>query len=310
MKRWLIFLICLLPLLLAAQLIDLNTATLAELKILPISEQQAKDIYSYREYVSFFTSIFDLRNISSIDQLTLNKLRPLVMVSLYRETDDVTQRREEIMDMLDRYDSNEGSSEGMADVWMDYLMTPQNINTMHFDDLISLPNVSAIDAAAILTRRAQGDTIADMRDLRNSVGLSYYGYSNLRSFVYYREPPVKNRMYIDAQIQYYTRYLEEGVFDMMKEAIIRNTGNGSTGVIAPTTRKYSYWGYFGLDEVNPDIILKTRIRYGNMYKAGWMYYTAKGESTPVFAQIHNGAGIVNLQEGDQVWRDCKSLCRL
>jgi DNA uptake protein ComE-like DNA-binding protein len=294
MKRWLLLLLCLLPIMIFAQLLDLNVATLAEIKQLPLSEQQAKDIYYYREYISFFDSIYDLRKIPSIDQETLLLLRPLVMVSLFRETDDVTQRREEIMDMLDRYDSNEGASEGMADVWMDYLMTPQNINKMHFDDLISLPNVSAVDAAAILNRRADGDTIADMRDLRNTPGLSYYGYSNLRSFVYYNEPPVKNRLFVDAQLQYFTRYMDEGVIDMMKEAIIRNTGNGSTGVIAPNTRKYNYWGYFGLDEINPDVLTKARVRYGNMLKSGWMYYSSKAE-TPA----------ISIENKDDVWRDSK-----
>lgn len=305
MKKWLFFLICLLPVLLAAQLVDLNTAGLEELKKLPITTKQAQDIINYRDFVSFYSNIFDLRKIPSIDQMTLNKLRPLVMVSLYRETDDATQRREEIMDMMDRYDSNEGGSEGMADVWMDYLMTPQNVNKMHFDDYISLPNVSAVDAAAILYRRARGDTIADMRDLRNTPGLSHYGYTNLRSFVYYTDPPVKNRLFFDAQLQYYTRYLEEGATDMMKEAIIRNTGNGSTGVIAPHKRPYSYWGYFGLDEINPDFLVKTRMRYGNLLKAGWMYYSAKGESTPAFANIFNGAGVVDLEAGDKIWKDSK-----
>ncbi len=305
MKRWLVLLLCLLPLLISAQLIDLNTATLSELKKLPITEQQAKDIYSYREYISFFDSIYDLKKITSINQKTLNDLKPLVVVSLFRETDDVTQRREEIMSMMDRYDSNEGASEGMADVWMDYLMTPQNVNKMHFDDIISLPNTSAIDAAAILYRRARGDTIADTRDLRNSAGLSYYGYSNIRSFVYYKEPPVRNRLYIDLQIQYYTRYLEEGAYDMMKEAIIRNTGSGSTGVIAPHTRKYSYYGYFQLDEINPDVMLKARMRYSNMFKSGWMYYSSKGETPVNFAQLMSGTGIVDLEEGDKIWKDSK-----
>ncbi len=294
MKRWLLLLLCLLPIFIHAQLLDLNTATLAEIRQLPVTEEQAKDIYSYREYISFFSSIYDLRKIPSIDQKTLLKLRPLVLVSLYRETDEVTQRREEIMDMLDRYDSNEGASEGMADVWMDYLMTPQNINKMHFDDLISLPNVSAVDAAAILTRRARGDTIADMRDLRNTPGLSYYGYTNLRSFVYYRDPPVKNRVFVDAQLQYFTRYMEEGAMDMMKEAILRNTGSASSGVIAPHTRKYSYWGYFGLDEISPDVLFKTRVRYGNMLKSGWMYYSSKGESP-----------VISMDNKEEVWRDSK-----
>jgi hypothetical protein len=305
MKRWLLFLLCLLPLVVMAQLVDLNTATLAQLKTLPISEQQAREIFSYREYVSYFTSIYDLRKIDSIDQKTLDKLRSLVEVSVYTETDDATARREEIMDMMDRYDSNEGASEGMADVWTDYLMTPQNVNKMHFDDFISLPNLSSVDAAAILYRRARGDTIADMRDLRNTQGLSHYGYTNLRSFVYYNEPPVKNRIFMDAQLQYYTRYLEEGATDMMKEAILRNTGSSSSGVIAPHRKYNSYWGYFGLDEINPDVMLKARLRYGNLLKAGWMYYSSKAEQPVKFAQSISGIGVVDLEAGDQIWRDSK-----
>lgn len=305
MKRWLLLFLCLLPLFLSASLIDLNTATMAELKQLPLSEQQAKDIFLYREYISFFTSIFDLRNIPSIDQATLNSLRPLVMVSLYRETDDVTQRREEIMYLLDRYDSNEGASEGMADVWIDYLMTPQNINKMHFDDIISLPNVSAIDAAAILYRRAKGDTIADMRDLRNSMGLSYYGYSNLRSFVYYREPPIKDRLFMDLQLQYFTRYFQEGPYDMMKEAITRNKAGTSSPVIIPHDKRLSYWGYFGLDEINPDVLMKARVRYGNKFKAGWMYYSPRAETPSAIAGLGSESKIIDFGKGDQVWKDSK-----
>jgi len=305
MRRYLLLLFCLLPVLVFAQLVDLNTATLTELRQLPITEQQAKDIFAYREYISFFKSIFELRQITSIDQQTLNRIRPLVLVSLYRESDEVTQRREEIMDLLDRYDSNEGASEGMADVWTDYLMTPQNINAMHFDDLISLPNVSAVDAAAILYRRARGDTIADTRDLRNTPGLSYYGYSNLRNFVYFKEPPIKDRILVDTQLQYFTRYLQEGPSDMMKEPIIRNTGPTSLNIIVPHIRKQSYWGYFNMDRVDPDLILKTRLRYGNVLKSGWMYYSPKGQQFNDFTKLDSSQLQINDDNKNQFIRDSK-----
>lgn len=305
MKKWLILLLSLLPMMVFAQLVDLNTATMAQLQQLPLTPQQAEDIYSYREYIAFFESIYDLRKIASIDQATLLALKPKVIISLYRETDDATARREEILDMMDRYDSSEGSSEGMADVWMDYLMTPQNVNNMHFDDFISLPNVSPIDAVGVLYRRARGDTIADTRDLRNTPGLSHYGYTNLRNFVYYKEPPVKNRMFFDAQLQYYTRYLEEGSMDMMKEAIIRNSGNGSTGVIVPHTQKLNYYGYFNQENLSPDVLTKLRMRYGSNYKAGWMYYSGRSEAPTPFAQLNNGVVVVDLEKGDQFWKDSK-----
>lgn len=276
MKKFWILFIALFFLSAIAAKVDLNTASLAELKQLPITEQQARDIFDYRQYVKIFSSIFDLREIPSIDQPTLDKLRPLVVVSLFVETDDVALRREEIRDLLERLDSNEGASEGMADVWEDFLMTPQNVNRMQLDDFMSLPNVSGVDAVAILKRTAQGDTIADTRDLRNSPGLSHYGYTNLRSYVYYKEPPVKNRLLWDANLQYYTRYFEEGQYEMLHESFLRNDYQ-ATGVVVPHLKNLSYWGYFGLDELNPDVLLKLRLRYGNNYKLGIMNYSGKGE---------------------------------
>lgn len=276
MKKLLILLFALVAIGLSAQKVDLNTASLQEIMRLPISEMQARDIYDYRQYVAFFESIFDLREIPSIDQVTLLRIRDMVVVSLYRETDEVTARREEIKDLLERLDSNEGGSEGMSDVWEDYLMTPQNVNTMHFDDLISLPNVSPVDAVAILKRIAQGDTIADMRDMRNSVGLSHYGYTNLRSYVYYRNPPVRNRLYVDAQMQYYTRYFEEGAYDMYHEPFLREDYGVVT--VVPHDKRLTYLGYFNLDQVDPDFMAKLRVRYGNHVKVGWMGYSPKGET--------------------------------
>ncbi len=273
MKKFLIMFIALFAIGLYAQKVDLNTASLEEIMRLPISEIQANDIYNYRTYISFFESIYDLRNIASIDQITMLRIRDQVVVSLYREEDEVTARREEIMDLLERLDSNEGGSEGMSDVWEDYLMTPQNVNKMHFDDFISLPNVSPVDAVGILKRVARGDTIADMRDLRNTVGLSHYGYTNLRSYVYYRNPPVRNRLYFDAQMQYYTRYYEEGSYDMYHEPFLREDYGVTT--VVPQDKRLSYWGYFNLDQIDPDYIVKLRARYGNHLKIGWMHNTSK-----------------------------------
>ena len=274
MKKLFLMLFALICVGFLAAKVDLNTATISELMQLPISEMQARDIYEYRIFVHRFQSIYDLRDIESIDQRTLDSLKPLVVVSLVTETDEVAARREEIRDLLERMDSNEGSSEGMADVWEDYLMTPQNVNRMHFDDLVSLPNVSAIDAVAILKRVARGDTIADTRDLRNTMGLSHYGYTNLRSYVYYREAPVKNKLMTDAQFQYYTRFFEEGQYDMLHEAFVPKDF-GNSWVSIPHDKRISYWGYYNLDKIDPDMLFKLRMRYGNNYKFGLMNYNAK-----------------------------------
>lgn len=268
--------------------VDLNTATLSELKQLPITEAQARDIYEYRTFVKILDNIYDLRDIPSIDQRTLNKLKPLVVVSLYTQTDEAAARREEIRYLIERLDGNEGASEGMADVWQDFLMTPQNVNRMHFDDFISLPNVSAIDAVAVLKRVARGDTIAETRDLRNTMGISYYGYSNLRNYVYFREPPVKNRLMFDAQMQYYTRPYEEGQYDMLHEAFVPKTF-GNSWVIVPHDKRISYWGYFNVDQVQPDMMAKLRMRYGNNFKAGIMNYSPKATPGLLFSDADFGS---------------------
>ncbi|MFO8144840.1 MAG: helix-hairpin-helix domain-containing protein [Candidatus Syntrophosphaera sp.] len=279
MKKLLVLLFVLLCIGQIAAKVDLNTATLSELLQLPLTEKQARDIIDYREHIAIFSDIYELREIPSIDQETLLELRDLVVVSLYIEEDEVAARREEIRDLLERLDSDEGASEGMADVWEDYLMTPHNVNKMFYDDLISLPNVSSVDAVGIQKRIALGDRIGDMRDLRNTVGLSYYGYYNLRNYVYYKDPPVSERLMWDAKLQYRTRYWEEGQYDMYHESFLRSD-YGDSSVEIPHRKDLAYWGYFNMDEIDPDVQVKLRARYGNQVKMGWMYNNARGE-TPI-----------------------------
>jgi DNA uptake protein ComE-like DNA-binding protein len=63
--------------LLAAK-VDLNTASYSELETARSDEKQARDILEYREYVSIFSSLFDLRQIPSIDQSTLLRIKDQV----------------------------------------------------------------------------------------------------------------------------------------------------------------------------------------------------------------------------------------
>jgi len=65
----------------APRLINLNTATQAELETLPrIGPALAAEIIAYREANGGFTSIADLDNVAGIGAATLEGLRPLVTV--------------------------------------------------------------------------------------------------------------------------------------------------------------------------------------------------------------------------------------
>jgi len=79
-------------------------------------------------------------------------------------------------------------------------------------------------------------------------------------------------------MQYYTRYFEEGTYDWLHESFLRSD-YGNSSVTIEHKKDLAYWGYFNLDQIDPDIVLKLRARYGNNYKIGFMNYTAKGESS-------------------------------
>jgi len=270
---------------LLASTIDLNTATYDEIKSLPITESQAQAIYQYRQYTAFFESIYDLRKISSIDQKTLLQLRPLVSISLYTDLDETEQRREEIYFILERLGSTEGEQEGLADIWEDYLMTPRNINDMHYSDLLNMPNVSTIDAAALYRRLKAGDTITDYRNLRSTMGLANYAATNLRHYIYYQEPPDGKNLYFNYQFKYEFSSLEDDVQAMYKEVV--NPDNNDT----MQDLRYSYWGHFNLGSLTPAVTNKFRIRYHNNYKAGIILYNQQGEN--IFT---DNSPTVNLDE--------------
>ncbi|MCD4820464.1 MAG: helix-hairpin-helix domain-containing protein [Candidatus Cloacimonetes bacterium] len=246
--------------------IDLNQATYGQLIQLPLTSQQIEDIYNYRLYTSFFYSIYQLREIPSIDQKTLNKLKPLVRISHYEEKNEADKRRDEIYYLIQRLGSNEGFQEGMSDIWEDYLITPRNVNKMNYSDILSMPNVSPIDASSILIRKAGGDTLTSYRDLRKTPGISHYGASNLRHYVYYKEKERQNKLFVDYQMKYNdSNYTDEA------QEMYKLTRSETLMKIA------SFWGYFQMDKYSPEIMNKYRIRYDTQWKAGIMFHTRKGE---------------------------------
>ena len=69
-----------------------------------------------------------------------------------------------------------------------------NVNNMNYDDLYSLPNLSPIDVTAVLLQKERG-YINGTFELKNSPGISYYGYKNLLDFVDFNDVDFSNRSY-------------------------------------------------------------------------------------------------------------------
>ncbi|SVD34681.1 uncharacterized protein METZ01_LOCUS387535, partial [marine metagenome] len=56
---------------------------------------------------------------------------------------------------------------------------------MNFDDIMLLPNITPIDANAVMLQKKRG-IIRGTFELKNSPGISYYGYKNLRDFILFK----------------------------------------------------------------------------------------------------------------------------
>ena len=78
--------------------------------------------------------------------------------------------------------SSEGNSEGASEIWLDRYFEPRNINLMNYDDILAFPSLSPIDANAVIVQQKRG-YINGTFELKNSPGISRYGYKNLINFI-------------------------------------------------------------------------------------------------------------------------------
>ena len=167
--------------------IDLNTATAKDLEGLPLSKYQVESIIIHRNQINGFDTVYDLLHIENISISDIHSIRSLVSV-------DKEKKNNIIMDnyKVERWIFDEGGSNGMSSIWLDKIIDPQNVNDMNYDDLYSLPNLTPIDVTAILKQKDRGYISSDF-ELKNSPGISYYGYKNVRDFVTYQ--PADDRVH-------------------------------------------------------------------------------------------------------------------
>ena len=187
MKRQITIILIILTLVFS-QKINLNSATLEELQILELTDDQIESILDYRSRSGYIHNIYDLLNLTNITINDIHVIRNAVTV-------DIPQASTFEMDMarasykMGRWISNEGSTEGLSEVWLDRFIEPQNINNMNYDDLMALPNLSPVDVTAVLKQKDRG-YIKGTWELKNSPGISYWGYKNLVDFIRFTDKPV------------------------------------------------------------------------------------------------------------------------
>ena len=172
-----------------SQKINLNSATLEELQFLELTDEQIESILDYQSRSGYIHNIYDLLNLTNITINDIHVIRNAVTV-------DIPQASTFEKDMarasykMGRWISNEGSTEGLSEVWLDRFIEPQNINNMNYDDLMALPNLSPVDVTAVLKQKDRG-YIKGTWELKNSPGISYWGYKNLVDFIRFTDKPVE-----------------------------------------------------------------------------------------------------------------------
>ena len=167
--------------------VDLNSASLETILALPISEDVARAIVDYRDYVRYYEDIYEVLEVEGVTPQILAALKPLVQTLPPKVADKSLARLSASYRQMQRYLGQEGSSEGLADEYLDKMRNPENINEMDLYDLMSYQNVSPVDATNIIKARDRLGAFETSRQLRRSEGLRYWAFRNVRDFVVYSE---------------------------------------------------------------------------------------------------------------------------
>ena len=159
--------------------IDIKSSSLKDLSILPISTEKIITIKQYLE-VQDIESIYDLLYIDNINIEDIHMIRPLIKIP-YNDQDIKT------------YKYGSSRSMGTKDIKIPTALTDYmkilNINDITYDQLSFIPNFSPIDVVAVLKQQKRG-SIKGTFQLKNSPGISYYGYKNLLDWVSFDHNPM------------------------------------------------------------------------------------------------------------------------
>lgn len=171
----------------ASSYVDLNSASLEEMRQLPIPEDMARRIVDHRTYVRYFANVYQLMEIEGMTAELFRDLKPLVATIPPPVGDASIARLSASYRQVQRYLGQEGSNEGLVDEYLDKMRSPENINEMDLYDLMSYQMVSPVDATNILKARERLGQFESQRQLRRSEGLRYYSFRNLRDFVVFSD---------------------------------------------------------------------------------------------------------------------------
>ena len=265
-------------------LVDLNRASLEEILQLPVSEELARRIVDYRDYVRYFDNVYDLMDVEGMTSADLARLKPLVATLPPESLDASIARLAASYRQVNRYLGQEGASEGLVDEYLDMMREPRDVNELDLFDLQSFQNVSPVDATNILLARERLGRFENDRQLRRSDGLRYFAYRNLRDFVVYSEEErldENKQVRGNYEVRYYdtpymldddeitgTTLLTEGDPHMTHKLTLNLTGGFRAGLLTHRNLGENSWhetfkGYYGVNDKKIGPFHLKRLYFGN-----------------------------------------------
>ena len=172
-KRILILCIFNLVFLNGKEKLDINFCSLNELQTLPLSDVKILKLHQSLGHEKI-NSIYDLLYIDGIDINDIHLIRSFVKINLDKTSERINAKNYNI----------ENEEIEISSIPTDYMIWKKkyNVNEITFDQLNSMQNVSPIDAQAVIMQQKRG-SIKGTFQLKNSPGISYYGYKNILSNV-------------------------------------------------------------------------------------------------------------------------------
>ncbi len=164
--------------------IEINGFDCTELAKLPITQQQRDAICEQMLYGDGFDNVYELLKLEVFSPTEFEHLKPLVKITPRIPKVTPLSRVDALYYKIgDWFD--EGVSSDLIDEWVLSIMSRPDLGTMGYNDFVSIQNVSASDAMAILKYRKDGGKVDDRRQLRGILGLSSGGYVAMRDYIGY-----------------------------------------------------------------------------------------------------------------------------
>ena len=234
--------------------VNINNPEAKNMNEIPLSDIKMSAIFNYIDYSNGIDNIYQLLEIEEVNSEDIRILKKFFSVQ-ENDLSEFIKNQKMSSYKLEWWFSSDGNQESLSDIWLDRFFAPKDINSMSYDEIYSLPNISPIDAVGVMKQKERG-VIKGTFELKNSPGLSYYGYKNMLDFIKY-EPQVNSSI----NFRYSSLFKTLPITSNPDE-------EGNSEVLISTS--------------DPETLHRLNVNVGNNLKLGLLYHQNMGESGQIY----------------------------